>query len=79
MRMLHDVFKGFHIEAGGFLGRDRIPHEPVVLAVVQCKMFDGNADALTLHAIHFRRAEHSREVRVFREILEIPAAERIPL
>ena len=43
------------------------------------KKLHGNADALALHALDHRRAQHARKQRVLREILEVSTAQRVAL
>ena len=79
-RVLHDVFEGFQIDrADRLLGSDRIAHHAVVFRVVQRKMLHGNAHALGLDALDFRRAHDTRKVGILGKVLEVPAAERISL
>jgi hypothetical protein len=57
---------------------DGVDAEPLVLSVVGGEMFERGADTFTLDAGHQLGCQFSGQQRVFREILEIAAAERGP-
>ena len=58
---------------------DRIARHAAILAVIRRKMLHARRNPFTLDSAHVSRRHLSRQVRIFRKILEIPSAERISL
>ena len=74
-----NIFKHFQINLPNCPHiRDRVSHEPVIFAVVQCKVLDGYTNALTLNALDLRCSHFACQQRIFRKIFKISPAQGIP-
>ena len=58
---------------------DRIDHHAPRLLVVGCEVLDAGTDALRLGSFDHRGGQFTREQRILREVLEIPATPRVAL
>ena len=76
LSLLHGHFKGREVNLadGSLVALRRAAHPPVFL-VVQGKVLDARAHVFALDALDQRRGHHARQVRVFREVFEVPAAQ----
>ena len=78
VRLTHADLESAEVDlAQGALGDARVVARAVGLLVVRREVLRARRDARALHPRHDRRADEPRDERVFGEVLEVAAAERV--